>query len=161
MTHKDLVRKAGAWLTNNRRCTVVLTELATQNNETPDAIGFFASGGASILVECKASRADFLADKNKIFRREQERGMGDHRYFLVPAKLITPDELPESWGLLEMHEKQIREVKKATYTAANKSAEVVMLVTGHENGENKSKPPLSQIVVEGVFVRSQKRFENE
>jgi hypothetical protein len=129
LTHKELVKKAQAWLTNNRRCTIVLTELATRNNETPDAIGFFASGGASILIECKASRADFLADKNKVFRREAERGMGDHRYFLIPAKLVNPDELPDSWGLLELYDKQVRTAKESTYTAANKSAEVVMLVS--------------------------------
>ncbi|RJP48757.1 MAG: hypothetical protein C4586_08560 [Anaerolineaceae bacterium] len=130
MTHKELVKKAQAWLANNRRCTIILAELATTHNtETPDAIGFYASGGASILVECKASRADFLSDKNKIFRREQERGMGDHRYFLVPAKLVKPDELPDSWGLLELYDKQVRTAKEATYTAANKSAEVVMLVS--------------------------------
>jgi hypothetical protein len=130
MTHKDLVRKAGAWLTNNRRCTVVLTELATQNNETPDAIGFYSSGGASILVECKTSRADFLADKNKIFRREQERGMGDRRYFMVPIGLISPDEVPDPWGLIVIPPSERARIhKEAAYATANKSAEVVMLVS--------------------------------
>lgn len=129
MTHKELVKRAQAWLANNQRCTIVLAELATRNTETPDAIGFHSSGGASILIECKATRADFLADKNKIFRREQERGMGDHRYFLVPAKLIKPDELPDAWGLLELHEKQVRVAREATYADANKNAEVVMLVS--------------------------------
>lgn len=129
MTHKELVKKAQAWLTNNRRCTVVLTELATRNTETPDAIGFHSSGGASILVECKATRADFLADKNKVFRREQERGMGDRRYFMVPAKLISLDEVPESWGLLEVHDRQVREEKEAPFATANKNAEIIMLVS--------------------------------
>lgn len=130
MTHKELVKRARAWLTNNQRCTIVLAELATTyNTETPDAIGFHSSGGTSILVECKTSRADFLADKNKIFRREEERGMGDRRYFLIPAKFVKPEEVPESWGLLEMHDKQVREAKEAPFTAANKNAEIVMLVS--------------------------------
>ena len=130
MNHKELVKRAQAWLTNNQRCTVVLAELATTyNTETPDAIGFHSSGGASILIECKASRADFLADKNKIFRREEERGMGDRRYFLIPANLIKPEEVPDSWGLLEMHDKQVREKKEALFTTANKNAEIVMLVS--------------------------------
>ncbi len=132
MTHKDLVRKAGAWLRNSNRCTVVLTELAaTHNSETPDAIGFFASGGGSILIECKASRADFLADKNKIFRREAERGMGDRRYFMVPVDMvISPDEIPDPWGLIVIPPSERARIhKEAAYATANKSAEVVMLVS--------------------------------
>lgn len=130
MTHKELVKRARAWLTNHERCTVVLAELATTyNTETPDAIGFHSSGGGSVLVECKASRADFLADKNKVFRREEERGMGDRRYFLVPAKLIAPAEVPDSWGLLEMYDRQILEAKEAPFATANKNAEIVMLVS--------------------------------
>ena len=95
MTHKDLVKRARAWLTNNQRCTVVLTEFATTNTrETPDAIGFFSSGGSSILVECKTSRADFLADNGKAHRQEEYLGMGNQRYYLVPAKLVKPQEVP-------------------------------------------------------------------
>jgi hypothetical protein len=130
LTHKELVKKARAWLTNNQRCTVVMAELATTHNtETPDALGFFAFGGSSILVECKASRADFLADKNKVFRREAERGMGDQRYFMAPAGLVKPSEVPDSWGLLEAHDHQIRVAKEAVFTAADKNAEIVMLVS--------------------------------
>jgi hypothetical protein len=129
LTHKDLVRKARAWLENTMRCTVVMSELATRNTETPDSIGFYAGGG-SILVECKASRADFLADKNKIFRREEERGMGDHRYFMVSAKLISPEEVPDPWGLIEIYpSERARIVKEAKLATTNKSAEITMLVS--------------------------------
>lgn len=131
MTHKDLVRKAQAWLRNSKHCTVVIAELATtHNNETPDAIGFFASGGGSILIECKASRADYLADKNKVFRREEELGMGDQRYFFTMAGLIKPEELPDTWGLLELHDKQVRIKKEAQIIeTVNKNAEIIMLVS--------------------------------
>jgi hypothetical protein len=59
MNHRELVKRAGAWLRNRKNCGVVMEELATQNNETPDALGFHGAGG-SILVECKTSRADYL-----------------------------------------------------------------------------------------------------
>lgn len=127
-THKTLVKKAAAWLRNRKNCNVVFAELATQNNETPDTIGFHGAGG-SILVECKTSRADFLADKNKIFRHYEEMGMGDARYFAVPKGMLKPDELPEGWGLLEMSEHQTRETKEATHKPANKRAEVKMLMS--------------------------------
>jgi hypothetical protein len=128
MTHKDLVQRARLWLQNHMHCSVVMSELKTRNTETPDGIGF--SGSMSILVECKATRADFLADKNKIFRREEERGMGDHRYFMVPTKLISPSEVPDPWGLIEVHPSDYtRVVKEAQPAKVDKSAEVIMLVS--------------------------------
>ncbi len=105
ITHKELVKHAGLWLRNNSYThTVVLTELATSCSETPDAIGFSAQG-FSTLIECKTSRADFHADKKKYFRRDPENGVGDFRYFMAPAGLLTPEELPENWGLIEIYEK--------------------------------------------------------
>lgn len=127
-SHRELVKRAGAWLRNRKNCGVVMEELATQNNETPDALGFYGAGG-SILVECKCSRADYLADKAKIFRRCEEMGMGDARYFATPKGLVKPDELPEGWGLLEVGEHKIREIKEATNKPANKRAEVKMLMS--------------------------------
>lgn len=126
--HKTLVRKSAAWLRNRKNCNVVFAELATQNNETPDAIGFHGAGG-SILVECKTSRADYLADKNKIFRHYEEMGMGDARYFAAPKGLLKPDELPEGWGLLEITDGKTYETKQATHKEANKRAEVKMLMS--------------------------------
>lgn len=126
--HKTLVKKASAWLRNRKNCGVVFAELATQNNETPDAIGFHGAGG-SILVECKTSRADYLADKNKIFRHYEDLGMGDARYFAAPKGLIKPDELPEGWGLLEITDGRTYETKQATPKQANKRAEVKMLMS--------------------------------
>ncbi|MES2367661.1 MAG: hypothetical protein V4563_17425, partial [Pseudomonadota bacterium] len=127
-THKSLVKKAGAWLRNRKNCGVVMEELATQNTETPDALGFHGAGG-SILIECKVSRADYLADKNKIFRRCEEIGMGDSRYFAAPKGLLSPNELPDGWGLLEMTEGRTYETKQAVSKNANKRAEVKMLMS--------------------------------
>jgi hypothetical protein len=129
MNHKELVKRAQAWLTNTRHCTIVLSELKTRNTETPDGIGF--SGSMSYLIECKATRADFLADKNKIFRREEERGMGNLRYFMVPAgKIVTPDEVPDPWGLIEVYPSDYPRTRKEALPAkVDKSAEVIMLVS--------------------------------
>lgn len=60
------------------------------------------NSATSCIVECKCSRADFLADKKKVFRRNPQAGMGVYRYYLSPKGLISPDELPEKWGLLEI-----------------------------------------------------------
>ncbi len=105
ISHKELVEQAGIWLRNYTQThTIVITELRTSGTETPDAIGFSAQGGTT-LIECKTSRADFQADKKKIFRRYPENGMGDRRYFMAPVGLLTPEDLPENWGLIEVYEK--------------------------------------------------------
>jgi hypothetical protein len=128
MTHKDAVKRIGSWLSGSKGCLVVATELATQNNETPDALGFHGPGG-SILVEIKVSRADFLADKNKSFRKWEDFGMGDHRYFAAPKGLLKAEEMPEGWGLLEIEEHCIRERAKPAEKKANKRAEVKLLMS--------------------------------
>ena len=90
MTHAQLVQKAVAWL-RFYRCGVVLSE----------------------LVECKISRADFLADRDKPFRRKQELGLGCERFYLTPADMLGPEELPAGWGLLECHNRKIRLLQPA------------------------------------------------
>jgi hypothetical protein len=67
--------------------------------ETPDVLGW--SWNRSILIECKTSRADFLADAKKHFRRFPEMGMGQLRYYLAPRGLLTVDDMPARWGLIE------------------------------------------------------------
>lgn len=92
MTHEDLRKEAVRWLTHTKRCGVVLSELRSAALETPDAIGWYCS--RSILVECKVSRSDFHANKNKPSVREGI-GMGTQRYFLCPEGLITVGDLDD------------------------------------------------------------------
>lgn len=126
MTHEQLVKRAAEWL-RLKGYTIVITELRTLASETPDAYGY--KGGISTVIECKASRADFLADKKKRFRACPQYGMGDQRYFMVPKGLVSESELPSGWGLLEVSEKQVRYVKKADRTRANKDAETILLAS--------------------------------
>ncbi|WHI46573.1 hypothetical protein [Microbulbifer sp. VAAF005] len=100
-THSSLVSMAGAWLKGKANCGAVFTELVTnvESGEQPDAIGF-RGGRISILIECKATRSDFLADKKKPFRKRPELGMGMYRFYLCPPGVITEKDLPEKWGLL-------------------------------------------------------------
>lgn len=100
MTHEKLIAKAVAWL-RRYGCGVVLSEQSCASGETPDAIGW-KRGCHSVLVECKISRADFLLDREKPFRRKPDTGMGCERFYLAPAGLIGPDELPVGWGLIEL-----------------------------------------------------------
>lgn len=96
-THAQLVREAANWLRGSRKCSLVATEIATMIDEKPDAIGW--GNQVSILVECKTSRQDFLADAKKPHRFRE--GVGQERWFYMPAGIVVPDDLPEGWGLLE------------------------------------------------------------
>lgn len=108
--HRDLVLRAERWLTR-QGCSVVLRDpLRTWLPEQPDAIGWRNDSGNSLLVECKVSRADFLADRSKPFRQRPETGMGDWRFYLTPTGLIQPRDLPPGWGLLWATTRQIRAV---------------------------------------------------
>ncbi len=107
-THKELIKRGAIWLKNSERCSVVLLERNSgpDCSESPDLIGW--KNWHSTLIEVKISRADFLKDKKKMFRRIAKRGMGRSRYYLCPKGLIQPDEIPEKWGLLWANEYQIR-----------------------------------------------------
>jgi len=105
MNHKMLIchakRQLMSW-----KCYPVLSELVTCNStgEIPDAIGWTCR--ASILFECKVSRADFLRDRGKLFRFDlPDHGMGDWRFYLTnPGVVHSTDELPPGWGCYEIAE---------------------------------------------------------
>jgi hypothetical protein len=109
MTHAKLVFLAVEWL-RRYRCGVVLSEQACVSGEMPDAIGW-KKACHSVLVECKASRPDFLVDRDKPCRLRPETGVGCERYYLAPKGLIRIEELPVGWGLLEVCGRQIEKVK--------------------------------------------------
>lgn len=108
MTHKELVALAARQL-KRWHCIPVCSEMVayTRTGEIPDAIGWTAA--ASILFECKTSRADFLRDRNKIFRQYEDMGMGDFRFYLTtPGVIKSVEELPEGWGLYEAENDKVR-----------------------------------------------------
>lgn len=113
MTHAELVDIAARWLRTAAGCTVVMPEMSVvcRTGEIPDALGF--RGNATILIECKTSRRDFLADQAKPFRRNPALGMGTLRYMLAPAALIRIEELPKGWGLIEVSDKRATRVHGA------------------------------------------------
>ena len=100
MTHDELVVRAVAWLRKRMQCRVVLANCGT-SEERPDAIGWIDPDW-SIVIECKASRSDFLRDLSKPSRRSPAFGMGKQRWYLVPGWDVVRDDtlLPAGWGVL-------------------------------------------------------------
>lgn len=109
--HELLVKRAVEWLRRYYKCGVILSEQYCATGEVPDVIGW-RDRCKSVLVECKVSRADFLADAEKPFRRNPEEGMGSQRFYMAPAGVIRPQELPAHWGLLELEGREVQLVVK-------------------------------------------------
>jgi hypothetical protein len=109
-THADLVHAAHHWARNSLKCAAVLAECGAAGIEIPDVIAW-GSNGTSIVVECKATRADFLADKKKFFRVRPDQGMGAFRWFFTPKGLVDRSELPPQWGLAELRGSRVFKVK--------------------------------------------------
>ena len=112
MNHSQLVERAVRWL-RQYRCGVVLSEQACVSGEMPDAIGW-KRACHSVLVECKVTRADFLADRAKPFRTKPEQGVGSERFYLTPRGLVRCEELPDGWGLLELRYREIAMVQASS-----------------------------------------------
>ena len=136
-THAELVDLGRDWLIRpchasaswgHSGCGVVITEIATAAAEQPDVLGF--SGHNSIAIECKASRADFLADKYKPFRIFPAEGVGGQRWYLAPPGIISVNDIKPEWGLLEAKRgKSISVVKKAEPQEHNRDVEILILVS--------------------------------
>ena len=110
MTHAQLVKVAEQWL-RRYRCGIVLSEQQCSSGEMPDAIGW-KSKCRSVVVECKISRADFLADRSKEWRVNPEIALGCERFYLSPRGMIRAEELPKGWGLLEYHDRRVHVLMK-------------------------------------------------
>lgn len=128
MTHDELVNRAFKWL-RNKGCKPIFAETYCLSREQPDAIGWINSSHFSILIECKVSMDDFYADKRKPFRSIPEMGMGHRRYYLCPKGIIQKEKVPDGWGLLWIHGKQIRMQKESgQFTERNHNAEMNLIL---------------------------------
>lgn len=127
-THRELVARVGRWLRLTRGNTVVICERVCRVSETPDCLAF-RDGNLSTLVECKASRADFHADVRKPFRTNEAEGVGDFRWYAAPAGILTPEDMPAGWGLIEVRRTRVLVTKVAEFKTSNKANEVAMLTS--------------------------------
>jgi DNA-binding transcriptional ArsR family regulator len=136
-SHDHIRRLAVKWLTEVRRCRVVLSEIRSACSEVPDAIGWDWEGNSSFMVEAKASKEDFHANKNKPHSRPGC-GVGRYRYFMTPSGLIRPEELDialvgttdSDYGLLWVEENQVQVIKEAALREQyDRAGEMAMLIS--------------------------------
>lgn len=141
MTHAQLVEKAVAWL-RSYRCGIVLSEQACSSGEMPDAIGW-KQACHSVLVECKVSRSDFLADREKPWRKKPAKALGCERFYMAPAGLLQLEDLPVGWGLLEVKNRKVEMSQpsdKNLRTAAGFRYEMNLLLASLRRVEVRIEP---------------------
>ncbi|WP_434716354.1 hypothetical protein [Paraburkholderia sp. A3RO-2L] len=108
--HNQLVALGEKWL-KRQGFAVVVSELVTGGTrEQADVLGFRSS--CSVLIEAKASRADFLADARKPHRLQG--GLGVYRFYLTLPGVIEVADLPARWGLLYAEGRGVRDVVRPT-----------------------------------------------
>lgn len=157
--HYDLCCKAAKWLRNKKNAEHwamkwkwVAVELNVVGAEGTDVWGF--NGSATIVIEVKTSRSDFLRDKKKWWRSEEakEYQVGNYKYYLAPEGIIKKDELPDHWGLLEWDGKEIRRTVHSVPVNVNSIGElrIISSILRRENfkegifnyrGQNKTIKP--------------------
>lgn len=151
MTHADLVKVAARWL-RSVGCSAVFTELCAAD-EIPDAIGW-KHGTHSLVVECKVSKSDFYADKQKPFRKNPDRGMGYRRFYLVPKGLLKAEDVGD-WGLLETVGKKVSMVKTSqAFMTRNFKDEMRILVSALRRIQLRIDQPLDTAIKWGTGYHS-------
>lgn len=162
-SHAALVARAVRYLRDVKRCPVVLSEMACNWLEAPDAIGF-TRPGFSLVIECKASRSDFGRDRHKPSRNPGV-GMGLFRFYLTPANLIRPHEVDgwvteeaarsslfksgaTGWGLLwwDPVSDRISMKRPSARHEANQRAENLFLVSALARVQKRLTIPLHEYI---------------
>lgn len=145
MTHKQITERASKWLKRHSQnmiipnCSTVVSEItsATSSGEIPDVIGWCS--WASVLIEVKVSRSDFLRDFKKPFRKFADMGMGEFKYYICPNDLLTVEEMPEHWGLLYCDAKgKITIQKVAEKHEANLRCERTLLLSVNRRAKSSA-----------------------
>ena len=98
-SHKQLTEHGKNWLLSAKGCNPVFCERGSAKlSEIPNVIGW--SSNECYVLECKISKADFLADFKKEHRNNG--GLGVYRYYLIPNELYESikDEERNGWGLV-------------------------------------------------------------
>ena len=131
----------------------MLYESAASNGEVPDVIGWAGTG--SVMIECKASRADFLRDATKPSRKKPALGMAHRRYYLCPAGVLKVEDMPPRWGLLWAEKNRVIVQREARgFPQRNLLAEIQFLSSMLRRAQIRiGQRPLSE------WLRGENRFE--
>lgn len=132
--HYQLCEEGAKWLKRRKNCErsetpwkYIAVEICVYGCENPDIWAF--NGWSTIVVEVKTSRADFLNDSKKWWRRpgSEECIAGNYRYYLAPKGILRKEDMPPGVGLLEFNGERIeRSVSAVRHSASNHADMIIM-----------------------------------
>lgn len=94
-------------------------ELPTRTGGAAQRLDFFAMNlwesnkYIRVAYEIKVSRSDFLREMDQPQKRADAERLANQCFFVTPAGLVKPDEIPQGWGLLEATKAGLRRKKVA------------------------------------------------
>lgn len=111
MTKSEMIKRAEKWLRNTERCEFVCIKRSALTYH-PDLIGY-KSNGVTVVVECRSSMDEFLKDRKSWLKKndDKDRTMGVLRYYFAPKNVLSSDDMPDGWGLIEPFVENIRTIK--------------------------------------------------
>lgn len=128
--HYDLCCKAAQWLKKTQEplegaWKYIAVDLNVIAAECPDVWAF--NGALTCLIEVKTTKADFLADRKKIWRKDLTRQAGNFRYYLTPKGMLNLEDLSHGWGLLEWDGMEIvKKVPSARFPTIGQSDLIIL-----------------------------------
>lgn len=144
LTHKQLIEHVERYCYANQFSRVLTQPSPAYTGESPDVIAF-RRAGVSWLFECKASRADFMADLDKPFRIATRReGMGKCRVYVSEPRILDQRDVIDSapgWGLAHIINEQVQIVRDPQmwhHPYRNTDAEIDLLSTAIGNLERET-----------------------
>ena len=161
--HKFLEKRGMAWLySHGFRMTAceVHMEWTVGKRRTPEykkfeenadvmGVGILNQDARSCVIEVKVSRGDFLSDFKKPHRVEDNPYITE-RYYLAPAGLLKPEEIPDRWGLLEYQDEEDK-----IYIKKRAKRRLLAHLTKKQRIHGNTPPwkiPLEQDIIGGIAM---------
>ncbi|SDY95010.1 hypothetical protein SAMN05421736_104296 [Evansella caseinilytica] len=111
--HEHLKRQALYWLKAKMTdlCANEVQLYIRRKKIIADALGINMTRKEARIIEVKVSRSDFLRD-DVLAAPHGYHQLADYAYLMTPVGLISPEELPKGYGLLEIDEYDTIRVKR-------------------------------------------------
>lgn len=122
------------------------------------ALGIWPSTGYEIIgIEVKVSRGDFKEEMKKPEKAQALMRFCSRWFLACPAKLVKPDELPRTWGLLELKKGQLKQTVPAPLLDPEPITPGFMMAV--LRNANSVDAQLVNRLVEERVAESDRRFE--
>ena len=112
-----------------------------------------STGNKKIAYEIKVSRGDFLRELEDPTKRSGAETVANECYFVAPAALINPKELPVGWGLIELTTSGLRKKVAAPHHEVRLPEAFIYSILRRAGRAEKQAPPTAEMIEELARLR--------